>query len=232
MYYTIPGRAPAWRRFYRGFLSPGDLAFDVGAHVGNRTAAMLAVGARVVAVEPQPLMAATLQSLHGRRPGFHLVSKAVGERAGAMEMLVSTRTPTVSTLSSDWVGEVTRAKSFSRIDWDQRVSVEVTTLDALIGEFGVPAFCKLDIEGFELEALRGLTQPLRSISFEYLPPTKEKTFACIEWLLELGDYSFNVVRAEYPRFALPGWVDGVALRDWLKARDLNDRSGEVYARLG
>lgn len=231
MYYAIPGRAGAWRRFYRAFISPDDLCFDVGAHVGNRTAAMLALGGRVVAVEPQPLMAATLQRLYGRRPGFHLAMKAVGEKAGMTEMLVSTRTPTVSTLSGAWADQVIRAESFSRIHWDQRTEVEVTTLDALSAEFGTPAFCKIDIEGYELEALKGLSTPLPAISYEYLPPVKDKAIACVDRLMELGTYTFNVIRAEYPHIALPEWVGASAIREWLNARDVDDRSGEVYARL-
>lgn len=231
MYYAIPGRAGAWRRFYRRFISPGDLCFDIGAHVGNRTAAMLAIGARVVAVEPQPLMADTLQRLYGRLSGFHLVKKAVGEVEEKSEMLVSTRTPTVSTLSGGWMDQVKRAKTFSRIRWDMRSEVEVTTLDTLIAEFGTPAFCKIDIEGYELEALKGLSQPLPAISFEYLPLTTDRAIACVDRLMDLGRYAFNVIRAEYPRFALPDWVGAPKIREWLNARDLDDRSGEGYARL-
>jgi hypothetical protein len=51
--YHSPATLRAWRRFYKDFLSPGDLAFDVGAHVGTRARAMRAAGAKVVALEPQ-----------------------------------------------------------------------------------------------------------------------------------------------------------------------------------
>ena len=231
MYYAIPGRAHAWRRFYRAFITGGDLCFDVGAHVGNRTAAMLAIGARVVAVEPQPLMAATLRRLFGRHPEFHLVKKAVGEDIGKTKMLVSTRTPTVSTLSSKWIDQVVQAKSFTRIQWDERIQVDLTTLDALVAEFGTPAFCKIDIEGYELEALGGLSRPLPAVSFEYLPPAKGKASACVDRLMELGPYRFNAIRGEYPRFALSDWVAAPAIHDWLNGRDLDDRAGEVYARI-
>ena len=44
------------------FVRPGDLVFDVGAHVGDRIAAFRRLGARVVAVEPQPALVRTLQA--------------------------------------------------------------------------------------------------------------------------------------------------------------------------
>ena len=40
-------------RFYSRFIHKGDLCFDVGAHMGNRTEIFLKLGANVIAVEPQ-----------------------------------------------------------------------------------------------------------------------------------------------------------------------------------
>ena len=40
--------------FYKKFINPNDLVFDVGANVGNRVGAFLKCHAKVVAVEPQP----------------------------------------------------------------------------------------------------------------------------------------------------------------------------------
>lgn len=56
IYYGLPGRARRDRDFYRQFVQPGALVFDVGAHVGNRLRVLRQLGARVVAVKPQPLL--------------------------------------------------------------------------------------------------------------------------------------------------------------------------------
>ena len=65
IYYGNRARAAAMDRLYREFIRPGDLVFDVGAHVGDRIASFRRLGAKVVAVEPQHAMAGILRLLYG-----------------------------------------------------------------------------------------------------------------------------------------------------------------------
>lgn len=231
MYYAVPGRARAWRAFYRQFVQPGDLCFDIGAHVGSRSAALLAIGARVVAVEPQPMFARVLRRFYGANPRFALIQASVGAIQGLTELHISTRTPTVSTLSGEWATEVGGTPAFSSVQWDQRLQVDMTTLDVLIAAHGLPRFCKLDIEGFEHEALRGLSQAIPLLSFEFLPMTLERSDACIDRLLALGHYTFNFIKGEYPRFGGLQWMPADKLRQRLADLPNDGRAGEVYARL-
>jgi FkbM family methyltransferase len=231
MYYAIPGRARRWRSFYSQFVSAGDVCFDLGAHVGNRSAALLALGACVVALEPQPLFAAVLRRLYGRNSHFTLLEQAAGQQAGKASMLISTRTPTVSTLSADWASEVSRTPGFADVDWSERVDVQVTTLDALIREYGEPVLCKVDVEGYELGVLRGLSSTIPLISFEYVPAAMPRAYACLDRLAELGNYRFNLMTSEEPTLALTAWVSGSQLRTELERIPANARAGEVYAKL-
>lgn len=231
MYYAVPGRGRGWRRFYSQFVSPGDLCFDLGAHVGNRSAALLALGARVVALEPQPLPAAVLRRLYSRRPAFTLLQLAAGGRAGAADMLVSRRAPTVSTLSAGWAAQVGSTPGFASVAWDARTAVKLTTLDALIAQYGLPVLCKIDVEGYELEVLRGLKHPISLISFEYIPAVMTAALDCMEYLSALGDYTFNLMESEVPKLALPAWVSAPELAARLGSIPQHARAGEVYARL-
>jgi FkbM family methyltransferase len=231
MYYAIPGRAHGWRKLYAQFVSSGDLCFDIGAHVGNRTSALLALGGKVLAVEPQPLFASVLSRLHHGNPNLKIAEKAVGAKVESLQMLVSSRAPTVSTLSSEWASQVSKTESFAKVDWDEKVQVEVTTLDTLIGEFGLPVFCKIDVEGYELEVLRGLSQPIRTISFEYVPAAIQIALSCVDRLMELGDYRFNLIRSEYPKLDVTNWVDAKSIKAELEMMNKDVRAGEVYARL-
>lgn len=228
MYYAIPGRYGRMRRFYSQFIQPGDLCFDVGGHVGNRVRAWLALGARVVVVEPQPVMLRWLQWLYGRHPRVTLVPAAVGARSGTATLHVSSRTPTVSTLSTDWIATVQQDPSFGTVAWDTAVSVPVFTLDELVEQYGRPAFCKLDIEGYELEALRGLSCPLATLSFEHIPAAAGLTTACLARLGELGNYVYNFASGESQRLHFPGWLPPDGLQAALPR--LPPGSGDVYAR--
>src|SRR5512134_1905173 len=108
MYYGIPFRAGRLRRFYAQFMEPGALCFDVGAHAGNRVRCWRQLGARVIAIEPQADFVRVLRLLYGHDDGVEIVPLAVGASPGYAELLISERTPTVTTLSQTWVENVQR----------------------------------------------------------------------------------------------------------------------------
>lgn len=231
IYYGQAWRNAGRRRFYGQFLGPGDLAFDVGAHVGDRVRTWRQLGARVVAVEPQPVMAQVLERLYGRDEGVTLEPSALGATPGRATLHVSTSTPTLTTLSREWMDEVQADERFRDARWDETVEVPVTTLDALIARHGVPRFCKVDVEGFELEVLKGLSRPVEALSFEYIPVAKASAQACVRHLAALGPYRFRSSRVETMRWSEEHWLTAEEMVAKLEALALHERSGDVYARL-
>ena len=161
IYYGDRQHGPAMDRLYRRFVKPGDLVFDIGAHVGDRVAAFRRLGARVVAVEPQPALAKTLRLFYGRDPKVTIEAAAVGRQPGTIELNLNLDNPTVSTASTDFIAAAADAPGWEGQAWSKRIHVPLTTIDALIATHGTPAFIKIDVEGFEAEALAGLTQPFK-----------------------------------------------------------------------
>jgi FkbM family methyltransferase len=231
MYHGVPGKHRRMVAFYGEFLGPGDVGFDVGAHVGNRVRAWRKLGARVVAVEPQPDFVRILRLFFGRDRGVTIVPKALGERAGTARLGIATTTPTVSSLSPDWIDTVATDRSFAKVRWDRSVEVEVTTLDELVETYGAPAFCKIDVEGFEADVLRGLSTPLRALSFEYLPMAHDAALAVLALVEGQGDYRYNYSPIETMRWASDRWLDAAELVALLDRYRPLGRSGDVYARL-
>lgn len=219
------------RDFYRQFLPPGGLGFDVGAHLGDRVRTWRALGARVVAVEPQPDCLAVLRALYGRDEGVTVVPAGLGPRPGRAVLHLSEATPTLSTLSPQWIADVTaRDARFAEVRWEGRLEVEVKTLDGLVARYGVPDFIKVDVEGHEVEVLRGLSRPVAALSFEYIPAVAERAVACVERLGALGRYEFRTSPVETMRWAQPRWLQADEVKAFLGALPVEGRSGDVYAR--
>jgi len=216
--------------FYGSFLTVGDLCFDIGANLGNRTRCFRHLGCKVLAVEPQASCFRQLRRRFGQDPEIHLVNKAVGRETGEATLHLSTN-HVLASLSTTFM-ERTKASGRFKSTWGGTETVDVTTLDELIAEFGEPAFIKIDVEGYEAEVLAGLSRPVRALSIEWTPELAENTRACLRHLAGIGDYEFNLSWGETMRFSRPQWR---SLESMMTVVDEfegeSHQFGDIYARL-
>ena len=227
-YHGQAGHAQAMDALYAQFIAPGDLVFDIGAHVGDRIRAFRRLGAHVVAVEPQPALFRTLTVLFGRSDAVTLVPCAVGRAAGTATMMINLDNPTTSTLSRDFIAASRDAGGWEGQAWPQTLEVPVTTLDELIGRHGTPSFIKLDVEGFEAEALAGLSHGIAALSFEFTTIQRTVGLASLGRCTALGYTRFCAALGESQR--LGEWLSAPDITSWLMTLPHSANSGDIYAR--
>ena len=216
--------------FYRQFVKEGDLCFDVGANVGRRTRTFLKLKARVVAVEPQPHCMKALKNKYTGNRDVILVQKALGEEQGNADMMVCDA-HSLSSLSKNWVETVKASGRYSSCTWNRTVTVPVVPLDDLISQYGKPAFMKIDVEGYEYEVVRGLSQPVKVICFELTPEFADSALAVVAHLAGLGSAAFNYCLANRPtKLALPDWVPSEQMCHILESLRDMPTVADVYVR--
>lgn len=229
VYHGDPARHRRMDRLYARFLRRGDLAFDIGSHVGDRIRCFRRLGCRVVALEPQPPLARLLRLLYGRTDGVTIVEAAAGAHIGTLELHLNLANPTVATGSTDFIAAADGQPGWTRERWTGRATVPLTTLDALIARHGEPTFIKIDVEGLEDAVLQGLSQPVRALSFEFTTIQRAVAVACLRRCAELGPYRFNAALGESQMLVHDDWLDVAAMAGWLEALPHAANSGDIYA---
>jgi FkbM family methyltransferase len=220
--------------FYGAFIAAGDLVFDVGANRGTRSRILHRLGARVVAFEPQPALASLLRYTFANTP-VRIAELALGDTESASAPMFTSRVDLYSSLSPEWIATIKNSKRFGPLEsWEHRgqIPVRVRTLDAAIEEYGLPSFTKIDVEGYELQVLSGLSRALPALSFEFATETLETTRKCVRRIASLSDYRFQVSFGESMRFEATGWLTAdemIACIDTTLA-GVEGGWGDLYAR--
>jgi FkbM family methyltransferase len=178
--------------FYSTFINKNDLVFDVGANFGNRVETFLKLKAKVIAIEPQKPCCKYLRRKY--REDIILIEKAVGEKKETKKMFISNNSA-ISSFSETWIDSVKKNR-YKEENWNKVEMIEQVTIDEIIQKYGDPEFIKIDVEGYELEVLKGLNRPVKMVSFEYtIPEQTEKAINCIMHLKKIN----NLIECNYSK---------------------------------
>jgi len=152
------------RAVYARCIRPGMTVVDVGANIGVNTAWFadrVGRGGTVHAFEPEPENFARLRTAVGGRPNVTLVQAAVAEASGERSLYLS------PDLNVDH-------RVYDPGDGRRRVTIRSVALDDYFAPDRPVGFVKIDIQGFECQALRGMRRVLAQpactgLVFEYFP---------------------------------------------------------------
>lgn len=228
-YYWLQTFNPKIMAFYAQFIKTGDLCFDIGANVGRKIEIFLKLGGRVIAVEPQPECIKFLKTKYRLNPMVTIVDKAMDSTTGYKDIHLS-EVNSLSSLSTDWIKAFQLNDQREKVRWNKQIKVETTTLDELIKIYGRPDFCKIDVEGYELQVLKGLTQPISTISFELAPESMASIESCILYLASWENVQFNLSPGENAKeFNYPKWYGPKEMIEQLRLIPKKSQYGEIYA---
>jgi FkbM family methyltransferase len=214
-----------------------SLCFDVGANIGNRTSIFINIGyEKVIAIEPQRNCLSILKNKFENNHRVLIIDKALSEVVKTENMYIS-NSDTISSMDINFINEVKKDR-FKNYKWDICEEVETTTLDNLINLYGIPDFIKIDVEGYELNVLKGLSKPVNCISFEYTPELHDRSILCVSQLESISNYVYNLSIGESLLFEFDEWVSKEFLDSWLREnmmgkRDINNNLlfGDIYAKI-
>lgn len=218
--------------FYRHFISRGDLVFDIGANVGDKTTAFLALGARVIAVEPNPICVERIKANHRAaivRGQLQIECAAAACKSGKLTMRTFAGDSTMTSGSTEFLHY---AKAAGQRE-DRTFETKALTLDSMIAEFGLPDFIKIDVEGMDADVLRGLSKQPRYLSFEFntAEPVWQRTCECFEQVTRLGFKEANLTLAIDLKMRLRSWVSlRAALAEIKRLRERGEHWGDVFVR--
>ena len=220
------GRADDARRaaLYRRWVKPGDLVFDIGANIGNRTRVFAGLGARIIALEPLPQCCWALRWVFRFQPNVTVI-RAAASFDETSKRLTQFDIDANSTLQQEWIQTSDKSGRFGKLNAVRELTVPCTTLDRLIEKFGVPVFTKIDVEGSEPDVLRGLSRPAGTLSFEVTPELLHLAEQCLARLETLGYRKFQFSAGESMMIA-DQWLDANSLRIQLVQVG---QFGDVYA---
>ncbi len=216
------------QKLYGQFVKENNLCFDIGANMGSRVATFLILKAKVIAVEPQQACLKELQKVF-KNEDVTTVPKGAGAKAEFKNFFIADNS-LISSFSTEWIDGMKKGH-FSKNNWNKVEQIEITTLDQLIAQYGIPDFIKIDTEGFELEVLKGLSSPVKALSFEYtLPHQKDKAIECVELVNQLfrGEALYNISRDESYEMNFTSWQLYPAFKSYLESTTFCKEQFGIY----
>lgn len=218
-------------KIFNEIIKIGDLVFDVGLNTGDKSNEFLNLGAKVVGFEPQIQCYNYAMNRLGDNGNFSAENIALDKSVGVGKIFIS-NAHTISSMSQEFITESSKER-FSEYRWDEGIDINTDTLDNMISKYGTPKFIKIDVEGYEINVLGGLSKPIEYISIEFTPEICSKTLDCIEYVNNLNENKtlYNYRYRNDVEFKYNNWITREEMEDYLKSiTDYKFEFGDVYMK--
>lgn len=211
-------------KFYEQFIKKDDLCFDIGANIGAKSELFLKLDAKVIAFEPQTKCLENLEILKNKNKNFSYYPFGIGDKNETKALNLATHIE-VATFSDEFI----QFYKNETIQWNEKELVEVKTINSIIEQFGIPNYCKIDTEGFELKILSSLKYEIPIIEFEFTESHFLETLKIID-LFDSKKTTFNFILNERLKLKLKNWLKADEFKEKLKGLDKFQLHGNIFVK--
>jgi len=167
------------------------LIFDIGANKGDFSEKCLIEykDVKMITIEANDELASLLTKKFINSDVVVLNNLASSKNNEEIEFFIS-NADTISTASKDWIEKSRFSNNYS---WGDPIKKKTVNIDSLIEKYGKPNLIKIDVEGYELEVVKGLTTKQSEICFEWAEEEYSKINETCSYLKSIGYEEFGFI---------------------------------------
>lgn len=185
-----------YKKLMRSHPAKNNLIFDVGANIGSKSRVFSKLAKKVIAFEPSEKLFFSLRKKF-ENTNVIIYNYALGERISTADFYIVESNEAYNSLNKKHIEETATTRGIASLQTVKHEKVKVEMLENFIAKYGIPKYIKIDVEGYELEVLKGLKTPAPLISLEAnLPEFIGESIECLNYLDAISAkryvYNFSV----------------------------------------